>query len=469
MQNIKINQIEPILKKHSNDLNFIIFDFLTKFKVKNICDRSHIQKSQGCSAIELLFIVLSMPFMLVTSVNAIFRSEFEWVIKRFDQSSIYRFMSNTKYDWRKLIHAICRTFTRLFPDSSESVFIIDDTIIKKKGYKGEKITKVYDHCSKQFHYGYKQVALAYCDGKSVIAVDSSLHGEKALVNEKAEKQYEKSRKKETAGAKRAKEYFLDKLTSALKMVNRAIKEGMKAKYVVFDSWYASSFEFINSLLSKGLIAVCAMKNNRKCLHKQQDTNISKVLALLKNTKKPKRCESRSLRYYETTIEMPKLGKVKLCLCRKTGHKEWKAIISTDASMSALAIMKVYSIRWSIEVFFKEAKTLLKMGKCQSTDFDAQIANISVALLLYTIMAYYRRIMDVDTTGTLFENTKKDIYQKTIAENLWDYFVELFESIIKELHQDGKTMVKKIKNTNVFKKIKKIKIDFGKLLDKLNEI
>ena len=110
-----------------------------------------------------------------------------------------------------------------------------------------------------------------------------------------------------------------------------------------------------------------------------------------------------------------------------------------------------------------------MGKCQSTDFDAQIANISVALLLYTIMAYYRRIMDVDTTGTLFENTKKDIYQKTIAENLWDYFVELFELIIKELHQDGKTMVKKIKNTNVFKKIKKIKIDFGKLLDKLNEI
>ena len=92
-------------------------------------------------------------------------------------------------------------------------------------------------------------------------VDSSLHGEKALVNEKAEKQYEKSRKKETAGAKRAKEYFLDKLTSALKMVNRAIKEGMKAKYVIFDNWYASSFAFINSLLSKGLIVVCAMKNN----------------------------------------------------------------------------------------------------------------------------------------------------------------------------------------------------------------
>jgi len=42
--------------------------------------------------------------------------------------------------------------------------------------------------------------------------------------------------------------------------------------------------------------------------------------------------------------MPELGKVKLCLCRKIKHKEWKAIIRTDISMSALAIMKVYAIR-----------------------------------------------------------------------------------------------------------------------------
>ena len=469
MQNIKIKHIEPVIQKHSNDLNFIIFDFLTKFKIKNICGQSHIQKSQGYSTIELLFIVLSMPFMLVTSINAVFRSEFEWIRKRVGKCSIYRFLNNDKYDWRTLIYKICRIFTRLFPDNGETAFIIDDTIIKKEGYKGEKITKVYDHCSKQFHYGFKQVALAYCDGKSVVAVDSSLHGEKELVEEKADKQHVKSRKRKTAGAVRAKEYFLNKLTSALKMVDRAIKEGLKAKYILFDSWYASSFAFINSLLDKGLIVVCAMKINRKCLHKQQNTNISKVLALLKNTKKPKRCEARSLRYYETTIEMPELGKVKLCLCRKIKHKEWKAIISTDISMSALAIMKVYAIRWSIEVFFKEAKTLLKMGKCQSVDFDAQIANISLSLLLYTIMAYYRRTMDIDTTGTLFESVKKDIYQKTIAENLWDFFVDIIEKIIKELYDEGKTIIKMVTNTKVFKNIKKLQTDFGKLLDNLNKM
>ncbi|OGM04937.1 MAG: hypothetical protein A2008_08350 [Candidatus Wallbacteria bacterium GWC2_49_35] len=63
-------------------------------------------------------------------------------------------------------------------------------------------------------------------------------------------------------------------------------------------------------------------------------------------------------------------------------------------------------------------------------------------------------MEVDTTGTLFEIVKKDIYEKTIAENLWQYFVETIEIIFKELYDEGKTIVKKIKNTNVFKTIKK---------------
>ena len=466
MQNIKITQIEPVVRKRGNDLTFIIFDFLTKFKLKNICDRFHIKKEQGHSAIEILFIVLSMPFMLVTSVNAIFRSEFSWVNKRVDKCSIYRFLSNSRYDWRRLIYRICLIFTRLFPASDETAFIIDDTTVKKEGYKGEKITKVYDHCGNQFHYGFKQVVLTYCDGKSVIPVDSSLHGEKSL-KDKTDRQYTKPRKSGTAGAQRAKEHALDKLTSALKMVYRAIKAGLKAKYVIFDSWYASSFAFIKDMIATGLTVVCAMPVNRKCVHRQQKINISKVMAFLKNSKKPKRCAARSLRYYETTIKMPELGKVKLCLCRKIGHKEWKAIISTDVSMSALAIMKVYALRWSIEVFFKEAKNLLRMGKCQSVDFDAQIANISVSLILYIVMAYYRRIMNVDTTGTLFEIVKKDIYEKTIAENLWQFFVETIEFIFKELYDEGKTIVKKIKNTSVFKTMKNSRTDFVKLLESLN--
>ena len=39
-------------------------------------------------------------------------------------------------------------------------------------------------------------------------------------------------------------------------------------------------------------------------------------------------------------------------------------------------MEIYSIRWTIEVFFREAKQQLGLGKCKSRDFDAQIASIT---------------------------------------------------------------------------------------------
>ncbi|MDR3338542.1 MAG: hypothetical protein LBT25_00355, partial [Candidatus Symbiothrix sp.] len=36
-------------------------------------------------------------------------------------------------------------------------------------------------------------------------------------------------------------------------------------------------------------------------------------------------------------------------------------------------VKHYQVRWTIEVFFKEGKGLLNLGGCQSSNFDAQIA------------------------------------------------------------------------------------------------
>jgi len=59
-------------------------------------------------------------------------------------------------------------------------------------------------------------------------------------------------------------------------------------------------------------------------------------------------------------------------------------------------MEIYSIRWSIEVFFKEAKQHLGLCNCQSRDFDAQIANVTISCILYIFLAYYRRINDYET-------------------------------------------------------------------------
>lgn len=51
---------------------------------------------------------------------------------------------------------------------------------------------------------------------------------------------------------------------------------------------------------------------------------------------------------------------------------WHTIISTDKQLIFNKMMGIYAIRWSIEIFFKEAKQLLDLGKSQSTNFDVQV-------------------------------------------------------------------------------------------------
>ncbi|MCP3921729.1 MAG: transposase [Desulfobacterales bacterium] len=89
-------------------------------------------------------------------------------------------------------------------------------------------------------------------------------------------------------------------------------------------------------------------------------------------------------------------------------------------------MEVYKIRWTIEVFFKECKQYLFLGKSQSQDFDAQIADTTLSLIRYLLLSYYERTHYGITIGGLF----RDISQASIEENLLAdisvYFIELLQ-------------------------------------------
>ena len=52
--------------------------------------------------------------------------------------------------------------------------------------------------------------------------------------------------------------------------------------------------------------------------------------------------------------------------------------------------------------FKEAKQFLRLGKCQSRDFDAQIASVIISCILYILLSYIRRINNYESLGDLFE-------------------------------------------------------------------
>ena len=82
---------------------------------------------------------------------------------------------------------------------------------------------------------------------------------------------------------------------------------------------------------------------------------------------------------------------------------WKLLATTDLTINFQKLMDVYQIRWSIEIFFRESKQYLHLGKCKSISFDAQIADATISLVQYTLLAFHQQmcIRDSQTTHVRF--------------------------------------------------------------------
>jgi hypothetical protein len=100
----------------------------------------------------------------------------------------------------------------------------------------------------------------------------------------------------------------------------------------------------------------------------------------------------------------------------------------------IGIVKAF-FRWSIEVFFKEAKKHLKLVKSQANDFDAQIADVTISMMQYIILTFHKRFQAYETLGELFRQNQQYFLELTLVERLWGLFLELQRQIIELFELD----------------------------------
>ena len=98
-------------------------------------------------------------------------------------------------------------------------------------------------------------------------------------------------------------------------------------------------------------------------------------------------------------------------------------------------IEIYQIRWSIEVFFKESKQMLGLGKSQSEDFDTQVADTTITMIQYIFLALGNRIEKYESLGKLFENTKEAIVELKLHERLIALLIAIID-IISYLFKDA---------------------------------
>jgi len=239
------------------------------------------------------------------------------------------------------------------------------------------------------------------------------------------KQFKKQRQRNTAGYKRKKEIDSNKIDSAISMIKRALRKGFQFEYVLTDSWFfcGKLLTYISSLGKRvHLVSMARLGTAKyKILPINKYMSPKQILALNKR----KARESRAYKAKYIKIQADYQGvRVVLFFVNIGKGENWRLLVSTDLNISFNKLMEVYKIRWTIEVFFKEAKQYLLLGKSQSQDFDAQIADTTLSLIRYILLSYYERTHYGMSIGGLFQKLAQASVEENLVADLSHVFMDL---------------------------------------------
>lgn len=94
----------------------------------------------------------------------------------------------------------------------------------------------------------------------------------------------------------------------------------------------------------------------------------------------------------------------------------------------IKMIEIYQTRWTIEVFFGESKQLLGLGKCQSNDFDAQIADTTMTLIQHILLTLKYRMENYESKIGLFAEIKEETTRQRLNQRLWGLFIEIMKIV-----------------------------------------
>lgn len=354
----------------------------------------------------------------------------------------YRFMDNPDIDWRKALWHISvqlwnRIHIRTDHKREDVCLILDDTDHEKTGRRIERIGRVHSHVAHKAVLGFKCLCMAVTDGVSQILLDFDIIGEKGKKGNYGMSAKELGRRHKTEHdsevlRNRENAYDMSKLELAKEMIRRAIKKGIKFSYVLADSWFTNKdiVRFIHSRHTRchwlGMIKVG--QNGKTKYHTEHGDLTAPALVKLGKRLKLRRY-SRKLKCNYIVYDAVFGGvPVRIFLVRRTRHGKWNGLLSTDVALDFLKAWQIYSRRWALEVVFKDCKTNLGFGKCQSTSFASQIAAAALCCIQYNILSVARRFSDYETIGGLFREISRETVQLSVAQQIWGVLQELVTAI-----------------------------------------
>ena len=344
---------------------------------------------------------------------------------------IYRFLNNENYLWENfLIQLAVKIIIKIKQLTSEAritALVFDDTFFDRmRSKKVELLSKIFDHVDMRYKKGFCNLTCGWTDGYSFIPVMFQLVCSAKNIITKINE----SIKAEAAFIRREKAQK-KKTDLLIEMTQNAISCCIPFSYVLFDSWFAFPAIFVH-LKSIKTNAISMLKNHHRIYYTYlgKKYTLSKLYSIIKSKLKKDRdrisiiCKISAL---EKNID------VKIVFIRdKKSKKNWVALLSTDIDLDQNEIIRIYGMRWDIEVFFKMCKSYLCFAKeYQGLSYDMLVGHTTIVYLRFSMFSFISREKnDGRTFGDLFYNFIDEVKSITFWE-AFKMIIELLKQFLKD--------------------------------------
>jgi len=404
--------------------------FIKRFDIMKCFQEAGVKKDKGYALKDVVIFLISLVFTNKTYYALMKICNFN---KPFDKDVVYRFFDNPWSNWRLCLLKIAgllinnHLYGLTRPERARALVLDDSFFNRDRSWKVELLAWVKNHTTDVTQKGFRFLTLGWTDGVSFIPLSFSL-----LSSSKKEFRICEANPDippDSPGAARRKEAVTSAIDVSLAMVDEAMKHVRCFKYVLFDSWFPCS-KLILGIKDRGRHVICMLKENKTLYgyqgraYKFQD--LFSVVAKTKGNKDDI-LASAIVYYFGLRVQI-----VFVRNRRKDAKRKWLALLSTDLSISPEEVIRIYGMRWDIEVFFKMSKSFLKLAKeFRVRSYDSMIAHTSIVCIRHMLLSYESRFnQDNRAYGGIFYECCDEVAEISLNQS----FKLIMDLLVKTLHE-----------------------------------
>jgi hypothetical protein len=412
------------------------------------------RRSDGEPLPNVLCALLVWPLMKISSLHC-FCAELCQILAG-HVSVLYDFLGREDINWRGLSSELARRVNQAneLGPRSQCALVVDDTSQARAGSKVEGTSCYFDHTEGRHRKGHQVLQLGLAGERGFLPLEAQLvMGEKAAVDKPKNKPFKDQRSSAARDMRRARQET--KHQGFRDMLQRALRAGFRAAYVLGDAWFGCK-ENIHCCLENQLVAIFQMKRgNLGYEYQGQSYTASQLYTKVQRRMRPL---NRRARYKTASLTVrlnlavedqqpPHWVEVRLVFSapvRARSAATWVVFLCTDVTLTDAKILQVYALRWSIEVYFKEIKQNLGFLKEQSGRYQLAYASVHLAAMRYLLLFEAMLRSGQLSYGEIRDRESGRLQVLTYAALLWQLFRALIEGALNDLIDDlGRKVVRRV--------------------------